>query len=733
MRERIVMSDRGWASIVVSLAVAALALGGVVLVPGPASAQVDVGGYTLDGGVEVGWRFFIERPSKGERTKFEEYRDIPPGPFLEGLRVRLLTPDERGFAELLAREAFEKDQNYQLRGGLLGVFTGEFEWDQLRHVYSKTGRTLLRETDPGVLELDDAIQTQFPATPAGDRLNFINARARRIDLEQRWETARLGFTVTPTPDWDISAEWTRIHKEGRRPFGVIFGTPGGNVIEAWEPIDHTIHELRVAVGFSRPTWQVQGSYHFSLFSNDIDVLVVDNPLSATDQPVVAGSSIPSRGRLDLAPNNVAHTVSLTGAVNLPLRTRIVGTASYGIRLQDDSFVPHTINSVLATNPALALPADSLEGDVRTLLGNIQLTSRPLRDVSLTARYRYYDYDNKTPVLVFPARVRTDQTLLIETHQNEPYEYTKQNGSADVRWRIIAPVALKGGYAWERWQRDTRQREVAVTDEHGPRASLDITPTDWLLLRTSYAHSWREGSDYRQVSTAQLPLLRKYDMADRTRDRVDVLVQVTPVDPLTVSGTLSGRQDNYADSLYGLQDDESWAAGLDVNWALTDRISLFAGYVHEEFDTRLRSRARTAAVDLEANDWVARNHDRVDTVMLGVDAALIPEQLTLRLSYNFSYATSQMDASNRATPTLAAAAATNFPRIRESIHLLEATLRYHFARNWTAGLRYGFEIFDQKDFRRDQMQTFMGGNDIWLGLKTPDYTAHIISVLVGYRF
>ena len=89
---------------------------------------------------------------------------------------------------------------------------------------------------------------------------------------------------------------------------------------------------------------------------------------------------------------------------------------------------------------------------------------------------------------------------------------------------------------------------------------------------------------------------------------------------------------------------------------------------------------------------------------------------------------------RSTPTLAAAAAaTNFPKIRESIHLLEATVRYHFAQNWTAGLRYGFEMFDQKDFRRDQMQTFMGGNDIWLGLRTPDYTAHIISVLVGYRF
>lgn len=727
MRENVLVSGRIWTAALVGLV-----LVGLVAVPAPVWAQVELGGYTLGGDVEVGWRYFIERPSASERTKFEEYRDIPPGPFLEGLRLRLLGPDDRTFGEFLAREAGEEDQNYLLRGGLLGTFSGEFEWDQLRHVYSKTGRTLLNETGDGVLELDDSIQTQFPATPAAGRLDFINARAGRIDLEQRWDTARLGFKLTPTPEWDITAEWTRIHKEGRRPYGLQFGTPGGNFMEAWEPIDHTIHDLRVAVGFSRPTWQVQGSYQFSLFSNDIDVLVVDNPLRVTDD-AAAG---PTRGRVDLAPNNVAHTVSLTGAVNLPLRTRIVGTASYGLRLQNDAFIPHTINSAIAGNPLLTLPADDLDGDVRTLLGNVQLTSRPIQNVSVTARYRYYDYDNKTPVLTFPARVRTDQTLIVGTIHNHPYEYTKQNASADVGWRIISPVSLKGGYEWERWQRDTQLREVAVTDEHGPRASLDLTPTDWLLVRTSYRHSWREGTDYRQVSSDQLPLLRKYDMADRTRDRADLLVQVTPVDPLTFSATASVRQDNYDNSLYGLQDDESWSAGLDVNWALTDRIALFAGYMHEEFDTRLQSRSRTGAVDSAANDWVARNHDRVNTFMLGVDAGLIPERLTLRLSYNFSHATSEMDASTRSTPTLAAAAAaTNFPEIRESIHLLEATLRYQFAKNWHAGLRYGFELFDQKDFRRDQMQTSMPAspNDIYLGLRTPDYTAHIISALLGYRF
>jgi MtrB/PioB family decaheme-associated outer membrane protein len=705
----------------------------LLVVPAAAPAQTEVLGQTVDGHVELGWRFFIERPSVEERTYFERFRDIPPGPFLEDLRLRLWTFEDRDFIELQAREVGEEDQSFLLWGGSLGFFVGAFEWDQLPRVYSRTARILHERTAPGVFELDDAIQTELQGlatTPRRARLEELLAGARRIDVETRWDTARLGLVLTPTPEWDVAAEWTRIRKEGTRPFGVVFGSPGGNLVEILEPVEQTINDLRLQVGFARRLWQVQGAYHLSLFGNDLDALIVDNPLRATDH-VTAG---PVRGRVALAPSNVAHTVSLTGAVNLPLRTRVTSTVSYGMRFQNEPFLPHTINTAIVS-PLLDLPASSLDGDVRTFLGNIQLTSRPLpAPVSLTARYRYYDFDNRTPVLEFPARVRTDQTLIAGTIHNEPYSYTKQNAGVDVGWRPFTPVSLKAGWGWEQWSRPREMREVGVTDEHTPRVALDVTPVDWLLLRTSYARAWRTADDYQQVAAAQLPLLRKYDMADRIRDRVDFLAEVTPFDALTLTGTFSLRQDDYHRSPYGLQDDESWAAGLDVNWFLTERVSVFAGYMREEFDARMRSRSRTGTVDLIDNDWVARNRDSVDTYSLGVDAALVPGRLDLRLAYNFMSAFARMQAATPLTPTLAAAAAvTDFPNIRQQLHVLETTLRYHFAPNWSAGLRYAFEHFRQSDFRTDVMQPYMGGDDIWLGARIPDYTAHIISALVRYRF
>ena len=56
-----------------------------------------------------------------------------------------------------------------------------------------------------------------------------------------------------------------------------------------------------------------------------------------------------------------------------------------------------------------------------------------------------------------------------------------------------------------------------------------------------------------IPTSQSPLLRKLDEADRDRQRVDLMVELTPVE--TLSATLSGsyRNDDYYNSTLGLQE------------------------------------------------------------------------------------------------------------------------------------------------------------------------------------
>jgi MtrB/PioB family decaheme-associated outer membrane protein len=303
----------------------------------------------------------------------------------------------------------------------------------------------------------------------------------------------------------------------------------------------------------RERWQLQLSYNLSSFQNDVGALIADNPLRITDAPLVAGTSAPAHGRLSLAPDNMAQLVSLSGGVNLPWRSRLTGTFSYGWRFQDQDFLPHTINSSIV-NPGLTLPAKDLDGDVQTLLATLRFTSRPFRDITVGVRYRFYDYDDRTPTLIFPAQVVTDTTLNPEEVASSRFSYTKHKAEGNVGWRLLTPLSLKAGFEWERWDRDSSHREAPLTDEYTPKIALDYTPLDWLLLRASYAYSWRRISNYNtfahlahtvleeeslqeEMPQFQSVLLRKYDEANRDRNQVDLLVQLAPLDTVTFTPTL----------------------------------------------------------------------------------------------------------------------------------------------------------------------------------------------------
>jgi len=720
----------------------------LALASGTAWAQTEILGYKLDGSVEVGGRTYLDRPTDKQSGKFEEYRDIPQGLFLEDLRLRLSTKDDRYLFEFKAKEAGEEDQNFLLRSSRLGFYEFEFEWDQIPHIYSTTGRMLSTEASRGVFTLP----SPRPALAAHDS-------APRLDeIGLRWDTARLSLSLTPTPEWDLKAEYTRINKDGDRPIGMSFAGGGGPSLEILEPIEQTVHDFKVSASLARENWQLQFTYNLSLFENSLDGVIADNPTvglttnGAFAATATGGTSTPSRGRIALAPDNTAHTWTLAGGVNLPLRTRVNAALSYSWRLQNQDFLPHTINPGLVAfaGSQLDLPKSSLDGDVRILLFNLNATSRPLNPLTLTARYRVYDYNDQTDEIIFSGRVDADRTFDVEDTRATRFPYTKHNAGMDARWRILTPLAFTVGMGWERWDRSDKHREAPITDEFMPKASLDYTPTDWMLLRATYAPSFREINDYNSFAhVAHVSLeepglgtgtqhfrLRKFDEANRDRQRADLLLQLTPLDTLTTSLTYSIRKDDYTHSLFGLQKDDSWAAGIDVTWTPHERLSMSASYVREESLAQLRSKYRAATeLDNPTYDWVARNSDAIDTFGAGVNATLIPRVLDLGLNWNFSYALWRMKAFNPLTPTPAAASATavNFPAIEDTLNRLEAFLRYHFWKNWTAKLQYVFESFQKTDFRTDHLLPSEGTTNIFLGNDLKNYDTHILALTLGYRF
>ena len=724
-----------------------MAIAAAVLRAATVEAQFTLGDFRIEGDIEAGVRAVLD-PKQNERGKLEEYRDLHTGPFLHDLRLRIFRPDSAYSSELSGSKWGQEDQEFSLRTGRLGLWQLQFDWDQTRHVYSTTARTLATETARGVWQLPNP----RPALP-------VHNAGRQIDeISQRWDTARLSFAFTPTPDLDLGATYTRINKHGERPMSLAFGSPGNFFYEVPGPIEHTIDDFRLTASLHRESWQLQFGYTMSLFRNSVRALVVDNPcFGATSGCADAGA--PAGGALSLDPDNQAHTFSIAGGVNLPLRTRVNASLAYQVRYQNDTFLPHTIDHATARSPELILPQDSLHGFVQTFLGNFTLTTRPLPwPVTFTARYRIYDYIDESDEITFPGHVVNDRTLNGEARRAHRDPYTRQNADIDARWRIVMPLAVTIGTGWERWDRDENHREVPESDEFTGKLKVDWTPLDWLALGAVYRPSFRRIARYNTeahlahsveeetgpFTAGQSKLLRKFDEGERDRQLVEASLTLSPFDTLSTTFTATWKFDDYIRSRLGLQKDRTWSVGMDFNWSPVERVSVYGGYVRESIKQRMRSRERSvvggAVNDFPDFEWETDHSDQVDTIHLGVKATLVPKTLDWSFGASYSYALGRTDTNNPVTPASGTAAqnanaqAKPWPAIEDSLLRLETSLKYYFWKNWSATLGYAFEAFEKSDWRTDQINPFVPGTRaIFLGNDYRDYSAHILGMTVGYRF
>lgn len=747
------------------LMLAMLSFGALLAVAETAHAQYTLGGMRLEGEVEAGTRFFLLEPSKSRAAKFQEYKDVDDGLFLQRFYLRAATPNDAYSTELAGAEWGSENQNFSLGAGRLGVWQFDFEWDQLRHVLFTNSRSLATEVDRGIFVLPT------PRPP----LAAHNAAPELDDISVRWDTARMGFRYSVTPNLDLKAEYTRIRKEGDRPFGVAFGSPGSNFYEVLEPIDHTIHDFRLQATYASERWQLLVGYTGSVFVNDNRRVLADNPCfgNVTQCGAGDGGPLPSgTGQVSLPPSNVAHTVSVGGGVNLPMRTRINANFAYSLRLQNDSFLPHTINPALSGDPDLVLPQKNLNGRVHILAFHVQGTTRPWTPLALTAKYRFYDQieDSDRPFL--NAVVVNDRSITREVRHVSRLDYSKHNADLEARYQVIQPLAILGGVGWERWDR-AAGREVHESDEFFAKAGLDAAPTDWLQARLTYRPSYRRLAHYntfaRKETTVveddaallagQSVFLRKFDEAERDRQRVDLDVTFTPVESVTITPSFSWRYDDYIESRLGLQEETSWSAGIDLNFTPNQWISFSAGYMYERLDQQQRNRNRIAlggtTTDFEDWDWISNNIDTVQTVHANVRGQIVPSRLEWGIGGNWSQSVGRINTRNPTTPTIhtvgaatttpaqvATATAKPFPAFEDEILRLDAAIKYHINKAWTITLGYGYESFLGHDWRTDTLRPFVpvpsvaglpGQTSIWLGNDLRNYSAHIVGATLAYRF
>jgi MtrB/PioB family decaheme-associated outer membrane protein len=752
-----------------------LALAGEASPPEPSSPEWKKNlPFELTGEVEGGIQVVQPRgnassSSTGESSTFDEYRDLPRtdndgwGHLFQVPSFRLKGEDRAHtrYLEMGGTDLTRMDANYYMNAGVYNYLRFNFEFDRLPHNISNTAQTIFTEGAPGIFTIQGGAGlaaalngvASNPATQAQRNavIAAVNPLLSSTELGFQTDNARMGLSWLPLPELELSAGYTRTMRDGHVPWGVLIGSPGSNVVELAGTRDETFHEVKAGAEYVQDWYQLRFNYTFSLFENNVDRLEWANPCGAA---AAGGCTNPSGlGRYSTMPDNFAHTFSGGAAVNLPWwRSRLTGGFSYAMWRQNETFLPWTTVAGFTGNTADS-GANSPNAKMNIVNGSLNLTTRPLRDVSTTTRYRYYELENDLPDLVFTNVLSPGDTrpaAVGNTHETEAISFRRQNASQDIAWRIIPMVTVKGLYEWDHWNRF--EREAESTNEHTFGGTVDVRPLSWMLARFKYTHSVKtiHAGGYEPLggNAISLPQFRKFDEADRTRDKGDILLQVTPIETVTVSGSFYGQDDDYFNSPYGLLKAQSWGYSADVQWAPIERLNLFVGYAYDEYNSHERSCNVPGAPPTPCNptgvdDFFVRPRDTLYTVRTGANIAIIPKRLDLSLSYTYSHGDSKQGTAG-VLGGIASGDPTDVPTTKNALQIFNVVGSYYLTPQWTLKLGYQYERYSETDFTTDGIAPPLAAlpvsplaqadaRSIVLGAQHPPYEVHIVAFTLTYKF
>ena len=791
----------------------AIILGSLAL---PAAAQEDDFSY---GEVTLG---ALQRDSDTDSSKFLEYRDIPQGGVLPYLRFEGKKGDLRW--DLRAADVTQKDQRYFLRFGnkrivLKGEYTG------IPHNFGNGGKSLLGPVAENEWRLSDTVQQTYQnaivgVPPTGQidyncqpRFGFtpsptcfsltklvtpgLDASPADIDLKLTRGRSNLSLDFTPGEgNFKLGVTYTHERRSGTRAAnGTSFGF--GNVVETPEPLRYITQDVGVNATYAGSWGSARAGLRFNDFKNAFDTFLFDNPFRVTDSTDPSAYTAPSTGsrngasfaRAALAPDNQAVTEAIGGTFKLGKKSRLTADIAFGQWKQNETpFIPWTTNTSITTPggaPATtaALPATQLDGKVNTLSLSAFFTTRLTNELGLHARYRRYDFDNKTPrYRLDEGYVRFDAVWEEIPRITVPYGYT--NDYFDVYGTYN-----KGSFGFEAGFKRTGMartfREAEDTTENVFRGVVDVRG-NWIVARAIGEVGSRDYSNYHAVEAEEhsfLPVpgevavpvnqtvLRRFDQAQRDLIRLGGQVELSPWEgKLSLFASYFHTKFEYDQNpvecedvaLFpgqsqfcpggeqkplGLVDDQYDTFALEANWTANARTTVYAFYNYEDGDILQTGRQSGATLNFNPNDvWTANITTKGHTFGAGADFNFAREKWLLRLLGR----TQDIDGNNDVSllPGYSTAIYGGNPALRTcagapgdcaisvfddtKLTFVMASLRYRISKLWSASFGIGYEDYEIRDAQTGNTLNYMPAS-FFLQANNRDYQAWIGFLSLTYRF
>jgi len=755
--------------------------------------------WWFHGELDVGGRLFVNNPQRDglnylrqdSLAKYYEYSTIKPGPFGN---VWLSTGSRDGLyqVDLGGKNIGYSDQYYWLDASKAGEHYFNFQWDQTPHLYSTSAQTIYDGVGTNHLTLRNGLSTALFGAAALGNFNgpggvqsIINSNVNQTDIGIRRDTAAVEYRWTPTDAWDIKADYSHMRRQGTQAMGVAFNSSVGTVAEAPAPVNDSTQNFGLNGEYVGTTpwdkkFNFKLAYNGSIYRGD-NSFDIDNPFFDPATPIAGNPPgipcgptfcSPAFSRMSLWPDNNANAVTATAGVDLPWKSRYMGTTSYTMMRQNDAYLPFTGNGLLtapingqpATSTA-ALPFTSLNGKTDTILSNNVVTTQLTPELKSKLAYRYYDYDNGTPTQFFGTYVNTDSSInSFEPKLAIPVSYTKQNGLAELIWTPLRGLTAGAQYGYERYA--WSWNDADHTAENSGKLYTVYKLNSWLTARGSWQYAERRYGTYTNAVQSSSrghwnENYRSPELANRNQNIGKFQVDVVVVPTIVVSpfaGLL--LRDYLTDALgpareIGILKDNSWNVGAELVWAPNRRTQLMVSYTYDQARKRIVGGGGTTG--LATQTWDSNVDDNTNTITAALKQVLIDDKLDLKLSYTYSLSNGSWTTvpffynGYVPNPDPNLAPNPNYPDTKITYQRLDAILTYKmdpdFVRQmgWTGDAlirgRYAWERNSVNDWQINDMQPYMflppftnsTQNMVWLAGNNPNYNVHLLGAALVLRW
>lgn len=704
---------------------------------------------SLEGNVEVGGAYVENLNNKS--FKYGEYTGVyKEGTYFMG-NADLSYNRDAFFLDFRGHDIglnSKRSNSLYLETGRYGMYKLFLGYDELPKLISNNSKTPLMGAGSATLTLPAGFVRGSQTT----NLTNLSDNKKDVELSTQRTDKSAGFSMN-MDKVDFNISFKRDEKEGIKSIGGTLGNSGGNTrsIVLPEPVDYTTDELRASLAYTDSTAQIQFDYYLSDFSNANKYITWDNPFNVANYPTTAITSLP--------PDNQHQKFSLSGGVNLPFAaTRISAIAEYGIMEQNETLLPYSNNPNTTLTSQLPRGTADTEIDVTNL--GLNISSRPMSGLELSAKYKYYKTDNKIPRTLF-LYVKNDmggataQATAIDDYAlySLPYDYTQNQLKLDASYYLFSGTTLKVGYDHDIIDRG--YREIKTTVENTYRVRLNSNLFSFAAAGIDFAYGQRRGDQYEEsamydayrsqaytdtiatnVRFDNLPDMRKFDIADRDRTRYGANVTLFPATNTTVGLYYNYTQDDYEATTFGLLKNENKSYTIDATYSPADSVSTYTYYTMENLKAEQGSRSYSGAANkyTQSTDpnrnWWAENDQNINTLGLGVNFGFMENRLTLDVDYSYSESTGAIK-----LVTGSALTATDMPDLKTKLQTVKASTKYKLTKNTTLGLGYKYESYKSANWSTDNIDPASTAiaNVLTLSGSVPDYEAHTGMIFVTYNF